>query len=218
VLLQDDPFYQGQQNLMWVTGAPPGSTVRFLGSFTGSGAGPCLPGGSPCLEILPAIQLLGTDVADASGNAELSVFVPPTPTINVWIEAVVSGVGPVRTTNHRLVTIAQDADGDGVFDDQDNCPTQANAAQFDADADGFGAVCDCDDSDSRLLGPSTWYLDGDGDGHGTLPSQQACFQPPGYAGGRADDCEDTDPGIYPGALDVCDGLDNDCDGVDEGCP
>jgi len=32
------------------------------------------------------------------------------------------------------------------------------------------------------------------------------------------DCDDADAAVYPGALEACDGLDNDCDGqVDEGC-
>jgi len=32
------------------------------------------------------------------------------------------------------------------------------------------------------------------------------------------DCNDADPGVFPGALEVCDGLDNDCNGmVDEAC-
>jgi serine protease len=33
------------------------------------------------------------------------------------------------------------------------------------------------------------------------------------------DCDDSDPDVYPGALEICDGKDNNCDGVtDEGCP
>jgi hypothetical protein len=33
------------------------------------------------------------------------------------------------------------------------------------------------------------------------------------------DCDDTDPAVNPGATEVCeDGVDNDCDGVDDTCP
>ena len=48
--------------------------------------------------------------------------------------------------------------------------------------------------------------DADGDGWGD-PGDATC------PGGPDSDCDDTDPGTYPGAAEVCDGLDNDCDGV-----
>jgi hypothetical protein len=38
-----------------------------------------------------------------------------------------------------------DADGDGICDDVDNCPTAANPDQADADADGIGDACDAPD-------------------------------------------------------------------------
>jgi hypothetical protein len=43
-----------------------------------------------------------------------------------------------------------DADGDGVPDACDNCPSVPNPGQRDADGDGFGDACDCDfDGDGR---------------------------------------------------------------------
>jgi hypothetical protein len=62
----------------------------------------------------------------------------------------------------------------------------------DLDGDGY-STCggDCDDSD-----PSVSPVDGDGDGHSTC-------------GG---DCDDAHPGVFPTASEVCDLVDNDCDG------
>jgi hypothetical protein len=61
----------------------------------------------------------------------------------------------------------------------------------------------------------TWYQDSDGDGFGNLSnSQQSCTQPTGYSR-VADDCDDDDPHIHPGATEnTTDGIDNDCDGYD----
>lgn len=53
------------------------------------------------------------------------------------------------------------------------------------------------------------YLpDSDGDGFSAL---NACT-------GTANDCDDSNLNVYPGAEEICDGIDNDCDGfTDEGC-
>jgi len=65
--------------------------------------------------------------------------------------------------------------------------------------------------------PSTWYRDADGDGYGNPNiTTQACAQPSGYVG-NDDDCNDNCGSCYPGGVEVCDGLNNDCDGqIDEG--
>ena len=61
-----------------------------------------------------------------------------------------------------------------------------------------------------------WYLDIDGDGYGGPETTDGCGPPPPGFTVDSLDCDDTKPKVYPGAPEVCDGLDNDCDlGVDE---
>jgi len=60
----------------------------------------------------------------------------------------------VYVGGQRIARSAQDTDGDGAPDAQDNCPSLANAGQADADADGLGDACDA--------APSNPDRDGDG--------------------------------------------------------
>jgi hypothetical protein len=80
------------------------------------------------------------------------------------------------------------------------------------DNDGDGLI---DDDDPDVLDPLPWYLDDDGDGYGAGVAIEACDGGAGYVE-NDDDCDDGDPASHPGADDLLDGLDNDCDGyVDE---
>jgi len=47
--------------------------------------------------------------------------------------------------------LATDSDGDGVSDEEDNCPTDANPGQEDHDMDGEGDECDYDDDNDTIL-------------------------------------------------------------------
>lgn len=78
---------------------------------------------------------------------------------------------------------------------------------IDNNCDGLG-----DDDDPQVTNPSTWYVDGDGDGYGNV-TRLACLQPTGTVT-IAGDCNDGDPAISPGALEICDPQDQDenCDG------
>lgn len=59
---------------------------------------------------------------------------------------------------------------------------------------------------------STVYADLDGDGHGDPDAARTgCGDPSGVA--STDDCDDADSSLHPGAEEVCDGRDNNCDGL-----
>lgn len=78
---------------------------------------------------------------------------------------------------------------------------------------------DCDENNNLVTSPSTYYVDADNDGHGSMVGLGlvTCTNPGvGYAT-VADDCDDTKNTVYPGAPELCDGLDNDCvNGIDDG--
>jgi hypothetical protein len=65
-----------------------------------------------------------------------------------------------------------------------------------------------------------YYADEDGDDHGAAGSEveTACLPPDGHVESDGD-CDDHAATVHPGAVELCNGRDDDCDGMtDEGCP
>ena len=97
-------------------------------------------------------------------------------------------------------------------DDSDPSEFPGAVERCDGDDDNCDGVAD----EATAVDATRWYMDADTDGYGdAATSQVACDQPAGYLD-NADDCDDTDLSEYPGAAEVCDGDDDDCDGtIDE---
>ncbi|MEC7983836.1 MAG: MopE-related protein, partial [Myxococcota bacterium] len=79
--------------------------------------------------------------------------------------------------------------------------------------DGIDNNCDeVVDEDSAIDAP-VWYLDFDEDSYGDADvSIPSCEQPTGYVSDNTD-CDDADTEQYPGAVEYCNGEDDNCDGI-----
>lgn len=110
----------------------------------------CSPPGSPsrCPSGLECVVLGGVERCEQPGTMEPDAAVEPDAVIDL------------------------DREGDGVLDDEDNCPDVANPDQLDEDGDGLGDVCD-------PCPPLPDNKDSDGDGLG-----DACDPNPMKAGDK----------------------------------
>ena len=84
--------------------------------------------------------------------------------------------------------------------------------RLDPDGDGVG-IEDCDNTNSTIVGPTTWFKDADGDGFGDPNVFEAFCTPPdsSWVYGSSD-CNDDNANVNIQATEICDGIDNDCDG------
>ncbi len=133
-----------------------------------------------------------------------------------------------ETDEGVLLRRYRDLDGDGFGDPDapvDTCDPAPNEVENDADCnDGdrdihpeATEVCNeiddnCDDVVDEGV-TNTYFQDLDLDGWGGFGgTTEACAEPPGYAT-FAGDCEDSNPAIHPEAAEVCNTIDDDCDGL-----
>jgi hypothetical protein len=111
-----------------------------------------------------------------------------------------------------------DGDGDGYLVEDGDCDDTDASVHPGATESCNGVDDDCDgdtDEDDASDAP-TWHADADADGWGdALSSSRACEAPTGFVA-DATDCDDADSAVYPGADELCNDVDDDCDGdIDE---
>jgi hypothetical protein len=108
----------------------------------------------------------------------------------------------------------QDFDGFNKVEDCDDTMASVNPDAFEI-CDGIDNDCDGIVDPDNSVDAVVWFIDADGDGYGDVSAAISCHSPSGYVADSSD-CDDSDTTINPGAVEIIDGIDNDCDGeIDE---
>ncbi len=146
---------------------------------------------------------------DCDGEADEGISSP------VWTDADGDGYGDPGLPSSGCA-MGDTGLSEGLAYQAGDCDDADAAVHPDAQEACDGRDEDCDGEVDDGAG-TTFYADADGDGFGDPDSStQACASPVGFVE-DATDCDDVNALAWPGALEVCDEVDNDCDGeVDEG--
>jgi len=117
-----------------------------------------------------------------------------------------------------IIDATQDSDNDGYSGCQGDCNDQN-------DSINPGAIEVCDTPNSEIdnncdgvagnQASSKWYRDRDGDGYPISTSTYSLLSGCNITGwtqnSSVKDCNDSDKSVYPGATELCNGIDDDCD-------
>lgn len=177
----------------------------------------------------------GTGATYRHDNVKVYGFLTALPQQTYYADTDGDGYG------NPAVTVSNCVQPNGYVSDNTDC-NDSDSTEFpgavwyqDSDNDGFGNASvsltqclkpngyvsnntDCNDNDNQVGAAQTYYVDADNDGHGSASATGVVSCTP-IAGSvtNNDDCNDAVAAMHPGAVEICDGFDNDCDGnTDEG--
>jgi formylglycine-generating enzyme required for sulfatase activity len=154
-----------------------------------------------------------------SGEDFLVMYLWPTAAMSMWNDD--------WGSSHRssLIEWSTDCNNDGVVDygqilkgalADENANGIPDGCECLVDTDGDG-VNDCDDGcplNPGRAAPINFYADMDSDGFGAGSPVPLCDAIAGFVTNNTD-CNDFNPNINPGAPEVCNGIDDDCNGDEE---
>ena len=138
------------------------------------------------------------------------------------------GIGGVDDGVDSSYYLDADSDGYGAGAAYEGCEVPGGYVTDNTDFDDSSAAAYpgaeeiCDGIDNDGIGGiddgvlSTFYLDSDGDGYGSETAVELCSASAGYVTDNTD-FDDSSAAAYPGAEEICDGVDNDgVGGIDDG--
>lgn len=164
--------------------------------------------GTDCLDTDPDINPGADEVCDTVDNdCDELVDVNAIDAQAFYLDDDLDGFGDAT------ITVSECVQPDGYVSDDTDCDDTL-ASVFPGAIERCDTIDnDCDgEVDVGAINAPLWYPDTDNDGYGddTLPGVESCLPPLDHSP-FVGDCDDTDPDRNPGADEVCDGIDNNCD-------
>ncbi len=164
------------------------------------------------------VNPLGMEICDSADNNCDGQIDEGLPTTTYYIDTDNDGYGNINMPLDTCLSAAPAGYVANALDcDDDKVLINPDAVEI---CDGLDN--DCNGQIDEGLTVTTYYPDTDNDGYGDAMStdvlQDTCLLSPplGYVANDFD-CDDTNNAINPDAIEICDGIDNDCNGlIDDG--
>jgi len=174
---------------------------------------------------LHIIDSTGTEIGtvDLAEDGSSSLWTVLGATADSYLLVLVDGdTGTMSPAGAAVLNYQPDADGDGFLATRyggDDCDDTDASVHPGADelCDGIDNNCDGTVDEATAIDASTWYSDGDGDGYGDPDTAERSCTPAADLISTGGDCDDTNASVHPGADEVCNGIDDNCDSaIDNG--